>query len=149
MGAAASKRNAGFYDVMPVSRRYAKPHTHHPFEVFRKFGQGAGAAYLVMSGSGSMLEPAAGAALDLASLEGFAASLMSGAVAGPLQIVGAVVIFLLAGRCVARFLGLASVAAAFVLAAQGVTISEMADFAGGLGARLSAAAEAFAAAPAR
>lgn len=148
MATAALKKNQGFYDVVPIDRRYTKPHTHHPFEVFRKFGQGAGAAYLMMTGSGSLIGAGAERIVDFTSLEGLARSLATGGVTGPLQILGAIVIFLMAGRCVARFLGLLTVGAAFVLYSQGVTLAEIASFAGEFGARFSAATDAFLATPA-
>ncbi|MEE2692698.1 MAG: hypothetical protein VX640_14275 [Pseudomonadota bacterium] len=140
-------RPAAFYDVVPIDQRYAGPHTHSPFEVFRKFGQGAGAAWLVLTGSDAMLSPAAADAaepvVDFSSLNGIAESLATGGLTGPLQIIGAILIFLAAGRCIARFAGLIIMAGVFVLYTQGVTIGDIGSFAGDFMHRAAAAAQAF------
>lgn len=148
MASAALSKPAAFYDVVPVNQRYARPHTHRPFEVFRKLGQGAGAGLLALSGADTMLAGGGAMAMDLTSLHGIAETLATGGFNGPLQILGALIIFIAAGRCIARFAGLLAIAAAFMLHMQGVGIGEVGSFAGDFVQRAAAAFDAFMAAPA-
>lgn len=126
----------------------SSPHAHGPFGVVRKAGQGAGAGLLVLSGAGALGGADAAAAptpalVDYGSLEGLVAGFISGAFNSPLQIAGAVLLFIAAGQCIARFFGLVAVMVGFWLYAQGVTIGDVAEFAVSLPARLSAAVDAF------
>ena len=158
----ASFRGTGArFDVRPASPSYrASPfssdHSHAPFAVFRKFAQGAGAAYLIATGAGNLGAAPAIAAensstaaasvapvFDLTSLNGIAESLVTGGLTGPLQIAGAVLVFLAAGKCIARLVGLAAMFGVMFMYSQGVTTEEMFTFAGSFARRLSAAVEAF------
>ncbi|MEQ8178081.1 MAG: hypothetical protein RIC52_09120 [Amphiplicatus sp.] len=144
-------RAGPYYDVVPVNPRYANAGSGRMLNVIRKFGQGAGAAYLAFAGSSTMISPAqAGQAppvIDFTSLNGIAESLATGGLNGPLQVIGALALFLAAGPCIARFIGLALFACAIFLYTQGVSIEDMGLFVGHLLERLSAAGEAFASAP--
>lgn len=143
-------RAGPYYDVVPVNPRYAKNHGHHPFSVFRKFGQGAAAAYLAFTGSSTMMSPAIegqAPVIDFTSLNGIAESLATGGLNGQMQVLGALALFLAAGPCVARFVGLLLFAGAIFLYTQGVTFEQMGLVAGQLLERFSAAGAAFAAAP--
>lgn len=141
-------RAGPYYDVVPVNPQYGG--SGRMLNVFRKFGQGAGAAYLAFAGSSTMISPAqAGQAppvIDFTSLNGIAESLATGGLNGPLQIVGALALFFAAGPCIARIAGLILFAGAIFLYTQGVTFEEMSLFAGQLLERFSAAGEAFASA---
>lgn len=152
MAISVLNRAGPYYDVVPVNPRYAKTHGHNSLNVFRKFGQGAAAAYLAFTGSSTMMSPAAAAngqsapVVDFSSLNGIAESLATGGLNGQMQILGALALFLAAGPCVARFVGLLLFAGAIFLYTQGVSFEDMGLFAGQLLERFSAAGEAFAAA---
>ncbi len=133
------------------------PHDHGILTVARKMGQGAGAGLLVLSGAGALVtgDPAKSGAVadltaaasqyDLTTPTGMADALFAGQFNDPLQILGAIFVFLSAGQCIARFFGLAAVLSAFFLHSQGVTLAEVVDFLSFLPQRLEAAATAFAA----
>lgn len=114
----------------------------------RRFAQGAGSALLVFSGADSMTNSAAAsvgdvAPLDFSSLDGIIQSAMSGGLTGPFQIIAAAFLFLAAGRCVSRFLGLIVAAGVLLLYMQGVTVQDAWLFLEHFTQRLSAAASAF------
>lgn len=122
------------------------PHSHGPFSVFRKTGQGAGAGVLGLSGAGAFGETQAAATappMDWSSLDGLANSLASGAFSGPLQLLAAALVFLAAGRCIARMLGLALVTAGFIAWREGVRLEDVTPILDSLWVRVSAAAAAF------
>ncbi|WP_425409149.1 hypothetical protein [Hyphococcus sp.] len=80
---------------------------------------------------------------DFFSFEGVLQTLTSGQFAGPLQIALAVLLFVAAGRCIARFLGLAIAAAVIFLYLQGVTVEDSMMFFERFADRISAAVQAF------
>jgi hypothetical protein len=143
MAASALRRSGAF--LASIDARHAGPHSHHPFAVFRKLGQGMGAGYFTVAGSSAVAAPAA--PVDFSSLNGLADAFFSGGLNGPLQLAGAVFLFVSAGRCLVRFAGLILVIGAFILHAQGVSLNEVVAFASGFARRMSAAIEAFRAAP--
>lgn len=130
------------------SRRYASPYPQS-VQALRKFAQGAGSALLVFTGAGTMTNnaaasaPSSPASYDFTSLEGLSQALMSGGIGGPLQIAAAAFLFLAAGRCVSRFLGLVVVAVFLVLYMQGVTLDDTVMFFERFAGRLGAATDAF------
>lgn len=146
---------------MPVAQSspysYASPYPSVAVGATRKFVQGIGTALLVFTGAGAMTRGAeAGqtsdanfASLsntDFSSVEGLLQAVTSGQFSGPLQIILAVLLFVAAGQCVARFLGLAVAAVAIILYMQGVTVPDVLMFFERFADRLGAAANAFLAA---
>ncbi len=115
----------------------------------RKFAHGAGAALLAFAGADSLSDGASAAAsgsppvVDFSTIDGAAQSLLAGGLSGPFQIVAAALLFLTAGRCIARFLGLVVVAAVLVLYMQGVTVESAWAFLEHFAQRLAAATSAF------
>jgi hypothetical protein len=123
------------------------PHSHGAFGVLRKTGQGAGAGLLALSGSGALTrnpaEVAAPVYVDYASFEGLTAGLLNGAFNAPLQIAAAVLLFVAAGKCIARMIGLAIVLGGFILYSQGARMDDVYAILQSLWYRLSAAFTAF------
>jgi hypothetical protein len=125
------------------------PNYFPAISAIRKFAQGAGSALLVFNGADSIASGASAAeagsqsVLDLTSLDALLQTLMTGGFNGPLQLGAAALLFLAAGRCVARFLGLTVAATAVVLYLQGVTFEDASLFTQNFMARLTAAAAAF------
>jgi len=128
----------------PRARGYGlfttQPHSHGPITVTRKIVQGAGAGLLTLSGVGGLMrdgnlsEGAADAlktmastsnTYDLSTIDGFTEALLAGAFNDPLQIAGAMIMFLSAGRCVARFVGFSAVMLAFGMKSQGITLEDV------------------------
>jgi hypothetical protein len=115
----------------------------------RKFAHGAGSALLVFAGADSLNTTAnaaqngAPAQIDFTSVDGVLQSVLSGGLAGPLQIAGAAFLFFAAGKCMARLLGLLAVGAIVLLYMQGVTITDAWGFMARFAERLSAAQTAF------
>lgn len=115
----------------------------------RKFAHGAGSALLAFAGADSLTSSARATPsgeIDLSTIDGLMQSFLSGGLAGPLQIAGAAFLFLAAGRCAARMLGLLAAAGVIVLYLQGVTVEDAAAFATRFGDRMIAAHTAFVAA---
>jgi hypothetical protein len=139
---------AFYYGVAHDGRRYAGE-SHSRTAHIRKFAQGAGSALLVFAGADSLSDSAHAAAagtppiVDFTSLDGVTQSLMTGGLTGPVQILAAALLFLAAGRCMARFLGLIAVAGVMSLYLQGVTPSEIIHFLGQFSERVGAAVSAF------
>lgn len=139
--------------IQSAPYRSLRPHTGaryaRPVGAARKFAQGAGSALLVFAGADSMTANASAAAagapamVDFSSMEGLLQTMFAGSLSGPLQIIAATFLFLAAGRCVARFLGLAVGAVVLLLYMQGVTLAEVQTFVLNFMERLSAAASAF------
>jgi len=108
---------------------------------------------LVFTGAGAMTSGATSdrsgsavsslSSLDYSSFESLFQTFSNGALSGPLQITLAVLLFIAAGQCVARFLGLAVAAVVIVLYLQGVTIEDSVMFFERFADRLGAAADAF------
>jgi hypothetical protein len=126
----------------------SEPHPHGPFGVMRKVGHGAGAALLLLSGAGALGGAEAAtlptpAVVDYSSIEGLTSGFLTGAFNSPLQIAGAVLLFIAAGQCVARFIGVIAVMAGFYFYSQGVTLADVFVFLGSFTHRLSAAVAAF------
>lgn len=115
----------------------------------RKFAHGAGAALLAFAGADSLTDGAAAAAsgsppiVDFSTIDGAAQSLLTGGLSGPFQIIAAALVFLMAGRCVARFFGLVVVSVILVLYMQGVTVESASAFLEHFAERLAAATSAF------
>ena len=122
------------------------PHSHDPFSVVRKMIQGAGAGFLMLSGAGAIddgQEIVPTEMYDFTSADGLTEAFFAGAFNDPIQIAGAAFIFLAAGKCVARFFGLAAALAAFAAYTNGVSTGDIMAIFGSAGERLSAAATAF------
>lgn len=143
-----SAQAAPFYSLFPHSNQSGlRP--ARSIDVARKFAQGAGSALLVFAGADSIASSAAASAAgtpplaDFTSLEGLLATMMSGQLAGPLQIIVAIFVFLAAGQCIARFFGLIVAATVIVLYIQGVTVEDVSIFAQHFVERLVAASTAF------
>lgn len=123
------------------------PHDHGILSVFRKTGQGAFAGALGLSGAGALgassVVAAPSEALDLSSLEGISAGLLGGGLNHQLQLLAAALIFLAAGRCVARMFGLGLAVLAFLAWREGMTSAEILTLLKSLWLRLSAAYAAF------
>ena len=127
------------------------PHDHGPFTVLRKAAQGAGAGFLVLSGLGALTPESAGvakaapslASFDLTNFDGLTSALFSGAFNDPLQIIGAALVFIAAGRCIARFFGLAAALLVFFLYIKGASVGDLAVLAGSVAERFAAALTAF------
>lgn len=97
----------------------------------RKLGQGAGAAILMFAGASTMIgdsanstEKASAPVRDFSSLNGFAESLATGGLMGPLQILGAIILFVAAGKSIARILGLLIAGGAIYLYLNGYSLPE-------------------------
>jgi hypothetical protein len=139
----------------PAPSSFQARHSHYTVDAARKFAQGAGSALLVFSGADSVANPSANAgagagtsgfdwtSIDFTSFEGILGSLVNGPFTGPVQIIAAVMLFLMAGRCVSRFLGLAVGASVLFLYMQGVTVDDAWMFFERFGERITAAAQAF------
>lgn len=147
MSAARYVQPVPFY---PAPSRYSKPHSHMTLAALRKFAQGAGSALLVFAGADNFTGAAAAApmegsfsAIDFTSVEGLLQAVTAGPLTGPMHILAAALIFLAAGKCVARFLGLAVAALVLFLYMQGVTVEDGVGFFTRFGERLAAAAQAF------
>jgi hypothetical protein len=131
--------------------QYQSGGTRYPRSIsaIRKFAHGAGSALLAFAGADSLADSAAAAAggappiVDFSSLDGIAQSLVNGGLSGPMQIMAAAFLFLTAGRCVARFLGLVAVTIVLVLYLKGATLEGAWSFIEQLAFRLDAARSAF------
>lgn len=144
---ASQIRHSGYYDTRPAYPAFGG--ANGSVNAIRKFSQGAGAAVLMFSGADSLANgPQASASgaqpvMDISSLNGIAESLATGGLNGPMQIAGAALIFMLAGKSTARILGLIAAAVLIVMHLQGVSLNEAGDFFARMGARVAAAADAF------
>lgn len=96
-----------------------------------------------MTESASAAASGAPQMVDFSSMEGLLQTMFAGGLSGPLQIIAAVFLFLAAGKCVSRFLGLAIGATVLFLYMQGVTLADAQSFLTHFVQRLSAAASAF------
>lgn len=122
------------------------PHRHTPVNMLRRTGQGAGAGFLLLSGANSFGEGRfldAVSNTDFTSFDGFSGALLNGSFNGPLALGAALFVFLTAGKCIARLVGLGAVLFLFYMHSRGVSIGDAGDFLGQIAARMSAAAEAF------
>ncbi|MEL7487482.1 MAG: hypothetical protein AAGJ87_09745 [Pseudomonadota bacterium] len=126
------------------------PHSHDVFSVARKIAHGAGAGFLILSGAGALEQETtqeklalAARSYDLTSGDGVAAAFFEGAFNDPIQILGAVFVFMAAGQCIARFVGLAAAMTVFFMYKQGVDLADAALWAEQLLTRFNAAFEAF------
>jgi hypothetical protein len=139
---------ATYYSIPQAKSRYVN-HGHQPVGVMARLAQGAGSALLMFAGADSMTSAAEASSMgapplvDFTSIEGLAQSLVTGGLTGPMQIIAAIVLFLIAGKCIARFVGLAVVGTILVLYMQGVTFNDAWVFFEGFSQRLVAAASAF------
>lgn len=120
-------------------------------DAVRKFGQGLGSAWLAYSGAQNTatmtVAPASAAvASDFTSMEGFVQAVLEGRLTGPAQLAAGAVLFLVAGRCTARMLGLGLGLAALYFLQRGGSPADVVDAAGDLFVRLRAAFDAFMAA---
>ena len=139
-----------------------EPHSHGFFSVFRKSGQGAAAGVIGLNGVTAISAPVgtivvppvvanaspAPPHLDLSSLEGLLAALFNGTFNAPLQIMAALILFLSAGRCVARIVGLGAVMVGYVAYTQGLRWEDVYPLLHSLGDRTAAAWRAFMKTPA-
>lgn len=127
-----------------------EPHDHGFFSVFRKSGQGAAAGVIGLNGVSALSDATSVSAphFDFSTFEGVLASIFNGTFNAPLQIMAALILFLAAGRCVARIVGLGAVLIGFVAYSQGVRWDDVYPLLSTLGARLAAAYRAFMETPA-
>jgi hypothetical protein len=130
-----------------------EPHDHGFFSVFRKSGQGAAAGVIGVNGVNGVAAIGETATanlprIDFSTWEGVLASLFNGTFNAPLQVMAALILFLSAGRCVARIVGLGAVLIGFVAYSQGVRWEDVYPLLSTLGARFSAAFCAFMETPA-
>lgn len=111
-----------------------------------KFLQGAGTALLAYTGAGN-LTGASGAGVpgvtDFTTIDGFTQAMLEGRLTGPAQLIAGAFLFIAAGRCNARMLGLFAGLALVFFYSQGVTLAEMIQIGGDLVGKLVAAAAAF------
>ncbi|MFZ5617785.1 MAG: hypothetical protein ACOZAA_10760 [Pseudomonadota bacterium] len=136
----------------PPSKPAALYERHFPsIGAVRKFAQGAGTALLGFSGANAMTgEAAAGAptVADFTTLDGFTQAVLEGRLTGPAQLIAGAFLFLAAGRCTARLLGLFIGLTLIYFYMQGVTLTDMLRYAAGASARVAEALSAFASAEA-
>jgi hypothetical protein len=144
----SSAQASPFYSLFPHSNQSGlRP--GRSVDVARKFAQGAGSALLVFAGADSIASSAAASAAgappiaDFSSLEGLMTTMLSGQLSGPIQIIVAILVFLAAGQCIARFFGLIAAATVIVLYLQGVTVEDVSVFVQHFGERIAAASSAF------
>ena len=121
------------------------------FDAIRKLGQGLGSAWLTFSSAqntATMTVAPAGAAVasDFTSMDGFVQAVLEGRLTGPAQLAAGAVLFLVAGRCTARTLGLGLGLAALYFLQRGASPADVISAAGDLFVRLRAAFDAFMAA---
>ena len=134
-----------FYYGAPTKPRALYALRFGPIDPIVKFGQGAAAALAAFSGVNNVAGAAPGAPTiaDFTTLDGFTQAMLEGRLTGPAQIIAAAFLFLAAGRCTARLVGLVAGFALVYLYLQGATLSEALQLAGDLGVRIAAAAQAF------
>lgn len=136
----------------PPSKPAALYERHFPsIGALRKFAQGAGTALLGFSGANNMTGATAGGVptvADFTTLDGFTQAVLDGRLTGPAQLIAGAFLFLAAGRCTARLLGLFAGLALVYFYMQGVTLADMLRYAAGASARFAEALSAFASAEA-
>lgn len=118
----------------------------HLIETARKFIQGAGTALLAYMGAGKMANASvAGASTisDIMTIDGLTQAVAEGRLTGPAQLAAALFLFLAAGRCVARMVGLAAGLAVIYLYTEGHTLAEGLSILKAIADRLAAAISAF------
>ena len=130
------------YDVRPVENggRYSIGGLFAPFNFIRKMGQGACAGLLTLLGATHLAaafpseeQAVEGfSAVDGASLEAIVETMFQGGAPGVIEILGAIALFLNAGRGPARLLGLLSFVVIVAAHANGMDHSEMLEKAGEL-----------------
>ncbi len=125
-----------------------KPHSHGVFSVTGRLAQGVAAGLLLFDGIGAFGErhPAAPALseFNLLTFDGLASALTAGALTNTIELIGAALVFLTAGPCIARFFGLALAVGFAGLHMSGVAGPEIANAANAVIERSAAAARAFA-----
>lgn len=110
----------------------------------RKFAQGMGTPILAYSGVSTASEVAgAPSVADFATLDGFTTAVLEGRLTGPAQLIAGALLFLAAGRCTARLVGLAAGALLVYLYMNGATAADGLSLAKDFAARIGAAFEAF------
>lgn len=116
-------------------------------DTVRKFAQGAGTAMLAYAGANNVTGAGAAAsgvpvATDFTTLDGFTQAVLEGRLTGPAQLLAGAFLFLAAGRCTARLVGLFAGLALVYLYMQGHTAAEgfelTKDFASRIGAAIAA-----------
>ena len=123
-------------------------------DVSRRFAHGAGAAMLMFTGAGAMTRSGedanplralmdALAGIDFGSPEAIINAVGLDVFAGPMQIFCAASLFLLAGRCAARYVGLLAAGGVVYLYTQGVSIDDATLYTSNFLDRLNAARTAF------
>lgn len=110
-----------------------------------RLGYGAATAWLMFAGADSLsiFDDQAWSSIDLASLQGIAEAVLAGPMSGAVLLLGAVALFIAAGKSISRVIGLGIVAAALTLNSEGVNASDVATFFHNFGSRLASAASAF------
>lgn len=110
----------------------------------RKFAQGAGTPILAYSGLSTASEVAgAPSAADFATLDGFTLAVLEGRLTGPAQLIAGALLFLAAGRCTARLVGLVAGAVLVYLYMNGATAADGLSMAKEFTTRIVAAFKAF------
>ncbi|OFW99827.1 MAG: hypothetical protein A3E78_07220 [Alphaproteobacteria bacterium RIFCSPHIGHO2_12_FULL_63_12] len=111
----------------------------------RKFAQGAGTPALAYSGAANAADVGgmAPTVTDFTTLDGFTQAVLDGRLTGPAQLIAGAFLFLAAGRCTARLVGLAAGVALIYLYTQGHTLAEGLTLSKEFVSRLIAAFDAF------
>ncbi|MEK7266321.1 MAG: hypothetical protein AAB227_09510 [Pseudomonadota bacterium] len=111
----------------------------------RKFAQGGGTPILAFNGATNLTADAAGSPViaDFTTLDGFTQAVLEGRLTGPAQLIAGAFLFLAAGRCTARLVGLAAGFTLIYLYTQGHTLAEGVTLTKDLASRLIAAFNAF------
>ena len=134
-----------FFYAQPTKPRALNDGWFRSIDSARKFAHGAGTALLAYIGAGNVTGAAAGApsAADLTTLDGFTQAVLEGRLTGPAQLIAGAALFLAAGRCTARLVGLAAGLGLIYLYTQGHTVADGVTLSREFAARLIAAFNAF------
>ena len=134
-----------FFYAQPTKPSALRSRWVRMIDTVRKFAQGAGTPLLAYAGAANVTAEAAGApmATDFTTLDGFTQAILEGRLTGPAQLIAGAFLFLAAGRCAARLVGLAAGAALIYLYTQGYTVAEGLTLSKDIASRLAAAYDAF------
>lgn len=134
-----------FFYAQPTKPSALRSRWVRMIDTVRKFAQGAGMPVLAYTGAANVTADAAGAPImtDFATLDGFTQAILEGRMTGPAQLIAGAFLFLAAGRCTARVIGLAAGAVLIYLYTQGYTVAEGLTLSKNIASRLAAAYNAF------
>jgi hypothetical protein len=119
-----------------------------PIDAVRRFAQGAGTSMLAFAGArnvtgAGVAEGGIPVATDFTTIDGFTQAVLEGRLTGPTQLLAGAFLFLAAGKCTARLVGLFAGLALVYLFMQGHTITEVFDLSKEFASRFGAAVAAF------